>query len=100
MAFPLRMTSAMANGNRIHFDNPSESVCLLRWTFQKNGKAITCQVDGNESASSYDVCVVPHWDVASAVVEKVQTPVGAFQRHAEITMRLRDAGWSVARRSL
>lgn len=76
-----------------------ESVCLLRWTFQKDGRSITCQVEGNRSASSYDVCVVPHWDIASAVVEGAQTPIGAFQRHAEIAMRLRATGWSLARRS-
>ena len=89
----------MANTIRLHATRSSESVCLLRWTFQKDDKSITCQIEGNQAAASYDVSVVPHWDVASAVVEEAETPFGAFQRHAEISMRLREAGWSVARRS-
>jgi hypothetical protein len=89
----------MPNVNRVRPANKSESVCLLRWTFQKDDKAITCQIEGNEAASCYDVSVVPHWDIASAVVEEAETPFGAFRRHAEIAIRLRQAGWAVARRS-
>ena len=89
----------MAHASRVRSERSTEPVCLLRWTFQKDDKSITCQVEGNEAASSYDVSVVPHWDVASAVVEEAETPFSAFRRHAEITILLREAGWSVARRS-
>jgi hypothetical protein len=47
----------------------------------------------------FAISVVPHWDIASAVIEPAATAVGAFRRHAEIAMRLRDAGWTLAHRS-
>jgi hypothetical protein len=74
------------------------STCLLRWTFQKGGKSVSCQLDRNHPASSYDVCVVPHWDVASTVVERTHAPMDAFRRHAEIVTRLRAGGWSLTGR--
>jgi hypothetical protein len=77
----------------------SDPVCLLRWTFRKGTKSITCQLDNDPRDSSYDVCVIPHWDVSSAVVEVAQEPIGAFRRHADIARRLRAAGWSLSRRA-
>jgi hypothetical protein len=77
----------------------SDSICVLRWIFQKGGRSITCLLQRSGGDSTYDVCVVPHWDVASAVVEGTATPVRAFCRHAEIARRLRAAGWSVVERS-
>ena len=76
-----------------------ESVCLLRWTFSKGARSITCQLENDPQAASYDVCVVPHWDVSSAIVEGAQEPIGAFRRHADIARRLRAAGWSLDRRA-
>jgi len=51
------------------------------------------------AASSYDVCVVPHWNVSAAVVETVETPGRALLRHAEIARHLRETGWLVVDRS-
>ena len=76
-----------------------DPVCLLRWTFRKGTRSITCQLDNDPRDSSYDVCVVPHWDVSSAVVEVEQEPIRAFRRHADIARRLRAAGWSLSRRA-
>jgi hypothetical protein len=49
-------------------------------------------------AASYDVCVVPHWNVSAAVVETVDTPGRALLRHAEIARNLRETGWLVVDR--
>jgi len=74
-------------------------VCLVRWIFHRSGNTLTCQVDASATRSSYDVSVVPHWNVASAVIETVGTPGRALQRHAEIAKHLRETGWSLARRT-
>jgi hypothetical protein len=49
--------------------------------------------------SSYDVCIVPHWDVSAAAVETLATPGRALQRHAEIAKQLRECGWHVVHRT-
>jgi hypothetical protein len=77
----------------------AETVCLIRWVLQRGGEILTCQVDAHVHRSAYDVCIVPHWDVDAASIEVIATPSRAFQRHAEIAMRLRNAGWFVAARS-
>ena len=106
MAFPLLGAGPMTpseerrrNGSKGKSPTAPDPVCLLRWTFRKGGKAITCQLDSHPRDSSYDVCVVPHWDVSSSVVEVAQEPIGAFRRHADIARRLRAAGWSLSRRT-
>jgi len=87
--------SRQRNGSRGAAADP---VCLLRWTFSKGVRSITCQIE-NDPRGSYDVCVVPHWDVSSTVVEVEQEPIGAFRRHADIARQLRAAGWSLSRRA-
>ena len=87
------------NGSKEKSATEPNPVCLLRWTFSKGTRSITCQLDNDPRDSSYDVCVVPHWDVSSAVVEVAQEPIGAFRRHADIARRLRAAGWSLSRRA-
>jgi len=71
---------------------------MVRWIFQRDGSALTCRVDAR-ARSSYDVLVVPHWNVSAAVVETLETPGRALQRHAEIAKRLREGGWLVAQRT-
>jgi hypothetical protein len=71
----------------------TESVPMLRWVFQRDSEMLTCEVDA--AGRRWEVCVVPHWDVASAVIERFDQPLSALERHAEIARRLRDAGWSV-----
>ena len=77
----------------------ADSVPVVRWLFTRGGQALTCQVGTDAAGSSYEVAIVPHWNVALAVVEEVPTPANALQRHAQLSMMLRDAGWSVSRRS-
>ena len=68
---------------------------MLRWVFRRDTDAITCELDAR-GRHSYDVCVVPHWNVSSAVIEHYDTPAAALLRHAEIARRLRDHGWMLA----
>jgi hypothetical protein len=69
---------------------------VLRWTFQKNSDAITCEVDVHASGAC-EVRTVPQWNPALAIVEGFDCPVEALQRHAEVAARLRDLGWGTAR---
>jgi hypothetical protein len=88
------MTSNLSNRRR----RTPEATCLVRWIFHRHGSALTCQVNAR-ATSSYDVCVVPHWNVSAAAVETVETPGRALLRHAEIARHLREGGWCVADRS-
>jgi hypothetical protein len=72
---------------------------LVSWIFQRNGHALTCQVDAGATPSSYDVCIVPHWDVAAAAIETVKSPVKALRLHAEIVKQLQEAGWLLTHRT-
>jgi hypothetical protein len=76
-----------------------DPVCVLRWTFRKGSRSITCQLENNVAASSYDVFVIPHWDIGSTVVEGTTTPIEALRRHAQIARGLRAAGWALDRRA-
>ena len=59
---------------------------------------MTCEVRVN-GRRSYDVCIVPHWDVSSSVVEKHDHPASALRRHAEIAWDFRRSGWLFARQA-
>ena len=74
----------------------AESTGILRWVFLRGAKALTCEVRtcGKET---YDVSVVPHWDVSSSVIETFRRPASALQRHAEISREFRQAGWILVR---
>ena len=76
-----------------------DSARLVSWIFHRNGHALTCQVDRGPTPLSYDVCIVPHWDVAATAVETVKSPIQALQRHAEIAKQLQEAGWLLTRRT-
>ena len=69
---------------------------MLRWIFTRNDAALTCELDAN-AAGGYDVCVVPHWDVSSAAIERFDAAAAALQRHAELARYLLDTGWRHAR---
>jgi hypothetical protein len=49
------------------------------------------------NCADYEVCIVPHWDVAQSAVESFDSVTGALQRHADVAMQLRDSGWRVSR---
>jgi len=72
----------------------SQSSPMLHWILQNETNAITCQLDARGDRS-YEVCVVPHWDPSSAVIECFEAPTPAFLRHAEIAKNLREIGWQV-----
>jgi hypothetical protein len=74
----------------------TSSTSMLQWIFTRNGAALTCELDA--SAGGYEVCVVPHWNVASAAIERFDAAVTALERHAELARYLRDTGWHLARR--
>ena len=67
---------------------------MLRWILERDKNAVTCQLDARGSRS-YEVCIVPHWNPSSAVIESYDAPTPALLRHAEITRRLREKGWMV-----
>ncbi len=72
--------------------------CLVRWVLQRGGQNLTCQVDvRHNGATTYEIAVVPHANVEWGTVEAVKSPLAALRRHAEITNRLLETGWSVAR---
>ena len=71
---------------------------MLRWVLTRGDYAVTCQINPTNGRRGYEVCVVPHWNVSETSIEVVTTPAQALQRHAEIAMRMRDAGWSVTAR--
>jgi hypothetical protein len=78
-----------------HFESRAQR--LVRWTFERGSRAITCQVDAQDG--TYHVRVMPHWDLADLRVTSEPTPWEALRRHAEIAARLREAGWCVTRHS-
>jgi hypothetical protein len=55
---------------------------------------ITCQLV-TRSDWSYELCVVPHWDPSSAVIERFRKATPALVRHTEVARRLRENGWIV-----
>jgi hypothetical protein len=65
---------------------------VIRWIFRRNSSALTCAVDLGRDRK-YDVCLVPHWDKASTLVEHFDAPGLALLRHAELAQCLRDEGW-------
>ncbi|HTI38574.1 MAG TPA: hypothetical protein VL484_13490 [Vicinamibacterales bacterium] len=73
-----------------------EPTRVLPWLFIKGTRALTCEIRVN-AISSHDVCVVPHWDVSSGVVQRFDRAAHAVWRHAEIARRFQDDGWTLVR---
>jgi hypothetical protein len=73
------------------------AIPLVRWIFERNGNAITCEIDMNDEHTC-EVAVIPHWDAASSVVEHFDGPMGAMERHAELAVALLEEGWTVTDR--
>jgi hypothetical protein len=66
---------------------------IVSWVLQRGHQLLTCEVD--RASSSFEVAVVPHWDVSASAIETFATPVDALQRHAEIISELRQRGWAL-----
>ena len=84
--------------NRQNHECGQESLRMLRWTLSRGGAAITCEIDMTRRRT-FEVCVVPHWDVSASVVEEFDGASRAVTRHAEIAGSLRDAGWTATTRA-
>ena len=69
---------------------------MLQWVFTRNGAVLTCELDAN--GGSYEVCVVPHWNVSSAAIERFDVALTALERHAQLARHLRSLGWRLASR--
>jgi len=74
-----------------------DSVPLLRWVFQQKRQVVTCAVDVANGGTSFDVSLVPHWNLSDTTIESFKTAASAFARHAEIALKLRQGGWVVDR---
>ena len=74
------------------FDRPQTPV--LRWVLGRGDRFVTCELDV-AATGDYEVCVVPHWNVAGSVIERWPSAMTAFERHAQLARGFRDAGWTV-----
>ena len=86
-------TTTQTKGSR---PTGTESAAMLRWDFLCSHEAATCEVR-TTGTDSYEVCVVPHWDVSSSMIEPFAHPVAALRRHAEIAWRFQEAGFRMSR---
>jgi hypothetical protein len=77
-------------------DPREETAPIVRWQFERGARQVTCAVLAQPVTSSYEVAIVPLWDMDSAAVETFATPSAALHRHASIAAGLRDAGWTLA----
>ena len=55
---------------------------------------MTCQLDAR-GGGAYELCVLPHWNPSSAVIERFDASLPALLRHAQLACRFREAGWMV-----
>ena len=84
--------------NRRISAKPAESAGILRWIFLRGTRVLTCEI--RSFGKTYDVSVVPHWDVSASVIESFERPASALRRHAEIASYFRQAGWSLVREGI
>ena len=69
---------------------------LVRWQFERGDRHLACMVQSAPAPSSYEVAIVPLWDVGRSAVETFDSPAAALHRHAVIAADLREAGWTLA----
>ena len=81
--------------------NPSKPVAgdqtptpVLRWVLQRDERFVTCELDV-AATGDFEVCVVPHWNVAASVIERWPSAMTALERHAQLARGFRAAGWTV-----
>ena len=73
---------------------PVQTALRRRRAGERNSTAITCQLDVR-GTRDYEVCIVPHWDPSSAVIEWYDAAAPALSRCAEVARYLRANGWIV-----
>jgi hypothetical protein len=62
--------------------------CLLA----RGDRRLSCDVVAR-GRQRFDVCVIPHWDRASSVVEQFSSASQAARRQAELSWFFRQTGW-------
>lgn len=67
---------------------------LLRWTFRRAGRFLTCEV--TQAGSRFILALRPHFAGGEEQATTFESGVSALTRHAEIAQALRASGWSVA----
>jgi hypothetical protein len=78
-------------------ETPAESTCVLRWLLARGDDRLTCDLS-QVSDGRLQVSVFPHWNIARAIVVRLDHPIEAFERHAAVVQQLRESGWSVISR--
>jgi hypothetical protein len=71
---------------------------MLRWLFTKGHRVLTCEVRIDQRGT-FEVSVLPWWNVSQAIVEGYSGATDAMRRHAEIAAAFGQAGWTVARQT-
>ena len=69
---------------------------IVRWQFERGDRHLACMVQAAAITSSYEVAIVPLWDVGRSAVESFDNSAAALHRHAAIASDLREAGWTLA----
>ena len=69
-----------------------QATTVLQSVLHRGDRTLSCDVIAR-GRRSYDVCVVPHWDVSSSVIETFSAGTKAVRRHAELSWLFRQAGW-------
>ena len=64
----------------------------MSWRFVRRGRVLTCELTGSDR-QSYDLWIVPLWDIQSSRVECFDNRADAIERHSEIVVQLQSAGW-------
>ena len=67
---------------------------MIRWVLYRDGHAVTCELDAC-GRNTYDVSIVPHWNVAASACEHVEGALTAMECHAALVRRMRADGWVV-----
>lgn len=74
----------------------AEGAQLVRWEFARAHQHLMCAIRSTPADSSFELAIVPLWDVGRAAIETFSTATAALRRHAAVAADLRDAGWTVA----
>lgn len=72
-------------------------VRVLRWTFERDGETVFCELGLTGDDTAYQLRIEPPWNPAGLTVEMFDDAMAAFRRHAMIERVLLDEGWSLER---
>ena len=73
-------------------DTDPSSNCMLRWVLANGPAAIACEIDAI-TEHAFALKIISLSSPEEGFVELFCTATSAMERHADITERLRDAGW-------